>query len=735
MRKVLIILSIIIFVFASCGMEERHDMGYVRLSLNDVNARTIMPDSPEGDVVEYKLVFTNTGTTLSETYTRNANELTGLIYLSPGNYNLVVTAYAAGDLAIAIGIINNINVIAGKGEEYTIILRPISDNGTGTFTWGITFSGSLNMTAANMTIISLLDNSVTEEIDLLSKPDDSLSLDSGQYSLLFELTKGTAPDNLTIYWREVLHIYRNLESDFEYEFLEDHFNNSGCSVTFMPNDGTAMIVQSVLYNSEITKPNDPAGLTGHRFGGWFRDNLTFAIEFDFSSNITDDISLYAKWIPIAYTIKYDANGGSGSMADSVLTFAQAQKLRDNNFSRTGYTFTGWNTISGGSGDGFSDAQDISNQDILNFNNAESAITLYAQWVISQFTVTFHLANGTGAVPAPQTGNYNAVITLPGTGGFEREGFEFTGWNTITNILRSPYAAGSAYTITQDIVIYAQWKKLPEKITIGNVNDIASYLASHSSSGTADDPIPLPIDANFDNTWLAILTAINSAGKYVDLDLSGFTAMGTEFSPDPTIQIGKNYIISIALPDIATNIVNGTSSVPTFRYFSNLKSFSGLNLDMIGEHVFRQIMSLNMTSLPESITYIGSNTFSHCQNLALTSLPAGLTYLGSNAFYECSKIAITEIPVGVTSIRMCAFWYCTNLTKIVLHAGITSIEQNAFDGCSNLEEVVAYMQTPPVPGSSAFYLISASSRLIIPVGREYQYNNWSTFFYTVEATLN
>lgn len=471
MKKAIIFLPIIFLMFASCGMDEKHDMGYIKLSLNDTNARTIMPPSPKDDVVEYKLVFTNTSTsTTLPDIIRNSSELTGLIPLNPGNYDLVVTAYAAGGIAggiaVAAGELTGINIIAGKWEEYTIVLRPVSDNGTGTFKWDITFASSLTMTAASMTIELLSDNTVKEDIDLIADPDGSLPLASGQYSLLFELTEGIAPDSLTIYWREVLHIYQNLESDFKYEFTEDHFNGSGCSVTFAPNDGTAMRTEHVLYNSVITKPADPdgttwAGLTGYKFDGWYRDNLTFENEYDFTSKITDDITLYAKWIPITCTIKYDANGGTGNIADSVVTYAQANKLRANNFTMTGYAFTGWNTEIDGSGYPFADAQDITNLNILDFDNAGGSVTLYAQWQICQFTVTYNLANGIGTVPAPQTEDYDTPITLPDDSGFSRTGYVFAGWNTITNILKSPYAAGSQYTIpSQDIVMYAQWSKSP-----------------------------------------------------------------------------------------------------------------------------------------------------------------------------------------------------------------------------------------------------------------------------------
>ena len=58
------------------------------------------------------------------------------------------------------------------------------------------------------------------------------------------------------------------------------------------------------------------------------------------------INLYAQWRGNSYTIVYNANGGAGSMEDSVFTYGVPQNLRDNIYTRTGYTFAGWARTSG-----------------------------------------------------------------------------------------------------------------------------------------------------------------------------------------------------------------------------------------------------------------------------------------------------------------------------------------------------------------------------------------------------
>lgn len=83
-----------------------------------------------------------------------------------------------------------------------------------------------------------------------------------------------------------------------------------CTVTFHMNDhGSAIDAQNVLYQSKATQPSNPTA-SGYTFGGWYTDqNCTSA--FDFNTEITDDITLYAKWTQ-QYVIVGSGNGTSNS---------------------------------------------------------------------------------------------------------------------------------------------------------------------------------------------------------------------------------------------------------------------------------------------------------------------------------------------------------------------------------------------------------------------------------------
>ncbi len=65
-----------------------------------------------------------------------------------------------------------------------------------------------------------------------------------------------------------------------------------------------------------------------------------------------DHTVYALWTPNTYTITYNANGGAGSMGNTVVNYGTNTTIRNNTFAKTGYTFAGWTTRTDGMDDGY-----------------------------------------------------------------------------------------------------------------------------------------------------------------------------------------------------------------------------------------------------------------------------------------------------------------------------------------------------------------------------------------------
>ena len=71
-----------------------------------------------------------------------------------------------------------------------------------------------------------------------------------------------------------------------------------------------------------------------------------------------------------YVVRFDANTGTGTMADQVMSYNVSTALNMNSFTKTGYEFTGWNTSANGTGTAYTDGQSVINL---------TGTTLYAQW--------------------------------------------------------------------------------------------------------------------------------------------------------------------------------------------------------------------------------------------------------------------------------------------------------------------------------------------------------------------
>lgn len=167
-------------------------------------------------------------------------------------------------------------------------------------------------------------------------------------------------------------------------------------------------------------------------------------------------TLYGKRIANQYTIYFSANDGRGDTAPVQAVYDQETTLTPNGFTRYGYTFQGWNTLSWGAGDSYTDGQSVTN---LSGIHQGDRITLYAQWKPVNYTISFDANGGQGDMESADA-VYDQAATLPDCG-FTNDGMEFAGWAT--------EAGGPVRYLPQDSVknlsmdeggeatLYAVWK--------------------------------------------------------------------------------------------------------------------------------------------------------------------------------------------------------------------------------------------------------------------------------------
>ena len=165
----------------------------------------------------------------------------------------------------------------------------------------------------------------------------------------------------------------------------------------------------------------PIAKTGYTVEGWYT-GLSAAPagvsgEWNMAGSINQNYILQAKWAPISYKVTFNANEGSGTMAEQSFTYDGEKALSANTFTRSGYDFAGWNTKADGTGTGFSDSQNINNTNNL---SAGAEVTLYAQWTVS-LTDAMNLKDfGPGITPTVYNCNSSdlesvlkSIATTPG----------------------------------------------------------------------------------------------------------------------------------------------------------------------------------------------------------------------------------------------------------------------------------------------------------------------------------
>lgn len=142
------------------------------------------------------------------------------------------------------------------------------------------------------------------------------------------------------------------------------------------------------YNTKATISNIRSNVTGAHYD---YNNVTWDGSTSFSWYFTSAdwvCKLYTAWN--TYTVKYNANGGSGSMSNTNATYNTAFNLRSNSFTRTGYSFGGWATSASG-GAAYSNGQSVNNLTTTN----EGTVNLYAVWnVIKPYSLSLSRTSST-----------------------------------------------------------------------------------------------------------------------------------------------------------------------------------------------------------------------------------------------------------------------------------------------------------------------------------------------------
>ena len=428
----------------------------------------------------------------------------------------------------------------------------------------------------------------------------------------------------------------------------------------------------------------------------------------------------------AYTVRYDANGGTGTMEDSQHRYGIWKELSPNAYEMEGFEFVSWNTEPDGLGTQYSDRESV-----LNLSSDDGAVvTLYAQWGLNSYTVRYD-GNGADAGATPDSKHVIGVARTLTKNGFTKIGYTFAGWNTKPDgtgtmddleVEGGPTEAYAIYSADDDGLYFVRSSKAPTQgepsDLIGGRTATTVYPAIETTDYyyNSDDDFLYPEWYN-DGTYAKVErvsvkdeiapVSMNSwfAGmdKLTTVNLSNVDASDTR---DLAFLFWEcDNLANVVLPD---GFGQSAESIH--------KAFYGCN-------------SLDFLSLPEGFgasVRVASSVFEDCHALETLILPEGFCQAAkdiSSAFASCSSLAELGLPAGFgqeAEDAWTVFSNCTSLVKLILPEGFCAKADNlvgAFYNCANLKE----LKVPAGFGQNAtdiwyiFENCSSLEKLVLPDG--------------------
>lgn len=281
--------------------------------------------------------------------------------------------------------------------------------------------------------------------------------------------------------------------------------------------------------------------TGFTFAGWHSDaGLTTAIGSGGGSGsysptgATLSLNAYAKWTAINYTFTYNSNSAdSGTVPTETskqITQTATVKANTGSLALAGYTFSGWNTASDGTGTNYLSGS--------LFTVGSSNVTLYAKWSANTYTITYNTNGGTGNAQRSSTNvssdtytTGGSSVVFPGIGTLERIGFTFGGWNTSAAGTGTNYSAANTYTTVSNVIFYAKWNPVTYTITYnGNTSNGGS--APTAGGYTTGQASPYEVLANTFTKTSNVFGGWNTAAD----------GTGTSYSPNSSITTLANIVL-------------------------------------------------------------------------------------------------------------------------------------------------------------------------------------------------
>lgn len=478
--------------------------------------------------------------------------------------------------------------------------------------------------------------------------DYTIYVPSGRHFWEFEYCTSKTPYEVYCYykwgewsdWSDTA-IEETDEIDVECQTVSKH------KVTFELFGGTGTTEIMVYSGNKLSQPEDPAK-DGYSFWGWYK-NSGFTEEWDFESDVvTENITIYANWLPNQYDVIYHANGGSFSTYNNIKYHDTDLVLEEGLPTRTGYTFLGWSTQK--------DGEVMYQPGGIYSENADAE--LYAVWKPDL------VDSGTCGDTMSWEYYYDGSLIISGSG----------------DMSEKPWRDNYSDQIT--------------KVTINSgVTSISEY-AFYSCSRITEIQIPDSVSK----------IGSNAFGECIKLKEIVIPEGVTTF--ESSLFNGCSSLASIKISENVTRIEHGA-----FRNCSSLKSITiPDSVTYIGYHILGGCTNLEELTVPfigekRGGTDYGWNVLGYFFESSMSSRDGyTLQYYTSSysnyfeipktlkrvvvtvdpvipygAFYNCYYLDSVTIPDCTTTISNKAF-YNSGIDSITIPESVNSIGDETFDGC-------------------------------------------------------
>lgn len=381
-------------------------------------------------------------------------------------------------------------------------------------------------------------------------------------------------------------------------------------VTFNTMGGSEVETQTVKYNKTAMQPTSPTKI-GYTFISWYTEE-NYINEWDFSTVVTKDITLYAKFNFISYNITYNLSGGINNISNPEYYTVSTETITLKEPTREGYVFGGWYT------DGL-----FTNVITQIPKGSYSNIIVYAKWEEILYTVTFNSMGGTAI--EPKIVKFNGQVEMPTAP--IKNGYTFYAWykeESFTN------EWNFSSVVTEDTTLYAKYNLVNYAINYnldGGTNNSENITDYTIETETIILKTPTKDGFTFggwytDSLFSNEITEI-AKGTYGEINLYAKWESFSELIPHETFTYTRDGVIT-GLSDLTET----RPEIPSEIY--------GIKITAIADDAFKNNTTISMVIINEGVLSIGNNAFSGCTNLSRV-LIYSMDTIGENAFSGCSKL--------------------------------------------------------------------------------------------------